>query len=199
MNKIKSFLCLSLLLLGATALGMNNLDEQLIKAAYCGNLGEVQRLIREGASVEVKSNEGSTPLMLAARRGYEVVCRLLIEHGALIEVQNDRGGFTPLIFAAWNRHEDVCKLLIDVQLERARKYGAAKTAIATFLGIVRKRCQNLPCQMQKEIAQLIARQALATVQKSKRQVIDQINDIGDLEIKAKWLEYVNQQMNSVNK
>lgn len=84
--------------------------------------------------------------------------------------------------------------MIDLELESARK----KKAVKTFLGIARKRSKYLPCQMQKDIAQLIARQAYAIVYKSKRPVTEQINDIGDLDIRAKWLAYVNEQMNSVN-
>ena len=199
MNKITNFLCLSLLLLGATALGMDNSPErQLISAVVNGKFEKVKELIAQDLSVEMKDVYGSTLLHLAAVNGHMHISELLIARGASVEARNDYG-HTPLSWAAWNRQVGVCKLLIDLELKRERKYRAVKAAMATFLGIVRKRRENLPCQMQKDIAQLIARQALATVRKSKRLVIEQINDIANPENRAKWLAYANEQMNSVNK
>jgi len=198
MNKITNFLCLSLLLLGATALGMDNPEKQLIWAVVDGKFGKVKELIAQDLSVEMKDVYGSTLLLLAAVNGHMHISELLIARGASVEARNPMG-HTPLSWAAWNRQEGVCKLLIDLELKRERKYRAVKAAMATFLGIVRKRRENLPCQMQKDIAQLIARQALATVRKSKRSVTEQINDIANPENQAKWLAYANEQMNAVNK
>lgn len=84
MNKITNFLCLSLLLLGATALGMNNPDEQLLDTARDGNFEEVKRLIEQSASIEVKDPFGSTLLILAAANGHEDICKLLIARGASV-------------------------------------------------------------------------------------------------------------------
>jgi ankyrin repeat protein len=250
-DRLTNFLCLSLLLLGATALGMDHtnekLDQELLNAARHGNLEEAQRLIKEGASVEAKNNYGLTLLMLAAREGHEDVCKLLIDSKASVEAKDNHGrtllnlviaygnenvmkllianrasvevhdnfGWTPLMcaarfgeeamcrfliaqgasvqannnqggislsLAALHGHEAVCKLLIDVQLN------PAKAAIATFLGIARKRYENLPCQMQYDVAKMIGHQGF---QLAKWPVLKQINLIENIEKKAKWLEYVN--------
>jgi hypothetical protein len=302
MNKITNFLCLSILLLGATALGMNSPEAQLIEAAKNGNLEKVQGLIAQGASIEAKDKSRMTPLIWAAFNGHENVCRLLVANKASIEAK-DFVGSTPLHFAVEFGHEDVCRLLIenkasiygvengytylhraasgghegicrllienkasvdtktinyeetplhnaagrghegicrlliknkasvdvkhaggcsplmsaashkgdatgrghspvcrlliDIQLEQARIY---KTAIATFLGISRKRAANLPCQMQKEIAQLIARQAFEYVQQDKQRVIAQVNPPNisfwdNRKTKGELLAYVNQRFN----
>lgn len=110
-NKITNFLCLSLLLLGATVMGMNNPEEQLRNAAESGNLEEVERLIALGAAIEAKDNEGRTPLRYAASNGHEAVCRLLIEKNAIVEAK-DNSGRTSLMRAAQYGHEAVCRLLI---------------------------------------------------------------------------------------
>jgi ankyrin repeat protein len=229
MNKITNFLCLSLLLLGATVLGMHKSDEKLgrklLKAAMSGNFEEVERLIAQGASVEAKDIDGATPLSWAAGQGYEDVCKLLIGSKASIESKSNRGstplicaaamgldavcrlliikkasidvkdneGCTALSWAASRGGDAVCNLLIDVRLGEVREN---KAAIATFLGIMRKRRENLPCLMQYDVAKMIAHQAL---QLAKWPLIEQLNEIGNSEIRAKWLVCVNQQMNSVNK
>jgi ankyrin repeat protein len=220
-DRLTNFLCLNLLLLGATALGMDytnaRLGQELFNAAQHGNLEEAQRLIKEGASIEAKDNYGITPLILAAVTGHETMCKLLIDNKASLEAENNNG-WTPLMLAAIEGHEDVCKLLIDSKasveaedndgwtpLRMAATDGHKavckllidtqlnKPAIATFLGIVRKRPQSLPCQMQYDVAKIIAHQAF---QLAKWPVIKQISMIASKKKRAKWSAYVNQQMNS---
>jgi ankyrin repeat protein len=224
MNKITNFLCLNLLLLGATVLGMNNPDEQLLDAAHGGDLDEVEILIAQGASVNAKNESRWTPLIYAAMRGYEAVCKLLIEKNASVEAKDNDGrtpltwaarydrmavcklliankasveakdndGWTPLIWAARCGHDVVCMLLIDVQLEEARK---SKAAIATFLGIVKKRRDNLPCHIHYDVAKIIARQAFESVQQDKQCVVAQIGKGGIQALKDSLKAHVNQKLN----
>lgn len=111
MNKIISSLCLSLLLLGATALGMSYPEWQLHEAAKDGNLKKVERLIAQGVSIETKDNCGRTPLMWAAIFDHEDVCQLLIRNKASIEAR-DHGQMTPLLCAVKYGSQDACKLLM---------------------------------------------------------------------------------------
>jgi len=194
MNKVTNFLCLSLLLLGATAAGMNNPEEQLLGAARRGNLGEVKELIAQGASADLKDCLKCGPLYYAAMYGHVAVCKLLIDEKASIDAKSHIG-WTPLNIASMNGREDVCRFLIDVELEPVIK---DKAAIVTFLGIVRNRKRNLPCHMHYDVAKIIGRQAFVTVQQSKRSLIDQVNQLG-ARAKVQWLAYANKQMNSVNK
>jgi len=190
-DRLINFLCLSLSLLGATVQGMNNPEKKLIEAAFRGDLKEAERLIAQGVSVEAKINFHMNPLISAARFGHEDMCKMLIENKASV-VARDIIGQTPLIWAVRSGHEAVCRLLIDEQLKLARQN---KAAIIAFLGIMRKRPEKLPCQMQKDIAQLIARQAFETVKRDKKPVIEQINRLGYDQPKDEWLAYIHQQMN----
>ncbi len=189
MNKVINFLCLILLLLGATAQGMDRLDNQLLNAVWDRKFKEVERLIALGASVEAKDCFGNTPMIWAAREGRVAICKLLIENKASV-LARDRSGHTPLMCAAYAGHEAVGRFLIDEQLKLPRQN---KAAIVTFLGIVRKRSKNLPCHMHYDVAQLIARQ---TLQLAKWPVIEQVNHYWYNYSKDKWLAYVKQQMNS---
>ncbi len=74
----------------------------------------IRRLIREGADVNSKDDDGMTPLMLAASESKtpEVVS-LLIEAGADVNAKDD-DGMTPLTFAIWkSRTPEVVTLLIE--------------------------------------------------------------------------------------
>ena len=164
-------------------------------AAGNGHEAMCKLLIENKASVDAKNNHGWTPLYCAAANGHEAICKLLIANKASVEAKNNIGS-PPLYYAARNGHEAVCKLLIDMQLKVVRKN---KAAIVTFLGIARKRAANLPCQMQKDVAIMIARQALETVQRDKQPTIIELNKIRNPILKAKLLAHVKQQMNSVNK
>lgn len=112
MNKITNFLCLSLLLLSATALGMDTPEEQLVKAAGKGQLEEVERLIAQGVSIEATDRYNCTPMHRAAQNGCEDVCRLLLGKGASVGAKNNVG-WTPLHWAALKGHTALCELLIE--------------------------------------------------------------------------------------
>lgn len=153
MTKIINFLCLSLLLLGATALGMDPVyacpgiqtrqatpgavvdpidqGKQLIDAARRGNLEEVKELIAHGASVEAKDDYGATPLSFAVLNNHEEMCKLLIANKAIVDEKNNEEA-TPLVVAARNGRENICRLLIanKATVEAKDIYGWTSLAYA---------------------------------------------------------------------
>ena len=70
-------------------------DESLIEAAKRGDLDEVKRLIENGADVNIKDNDGDTPLHYAASGGHLDVVKFLVENGADVNAK-DKYGRTPL-------------------------------------------------------------------------------------------------------
>jgi hypothetical protein len=121
-----------------------DLDIQLRKAAFKGNIDECKALIERGASVhgDVTDNEFS-PLQSAAVGGHSAVCALLIKHGADVGAKG-HGELTALQLAVYGgmiatteyliRHcgEDVNQVTHDgVTLEQlAREVVRADTADA---------------------------------------------------------------------
>lgn len=59
-------------------------------------------LLAKGAKPDIKDNEGSTPLAVAAQLGFVDGVQTLLGHGAGVNVANSRGE-TPLILAVHNR------------------------------------------------------------------------------------------------
>ena len=70
----------------------------------------VSLLLDSRADVDAKNSVGMTPLHLAAREGFLVVAKMLVEHHADLKITDQRG-WTALKWAEMSRHEDVTALL----------------------------------------------------------------------------------------
>jgi hypothetical protein len=92
-------------------------------AAYFGIYEAANTLIGRGQSLDLKDNDGRTPLSWAAEKEHEAVVKLLLEKGAGLETK-DEYGQTPLSWAAEHGHEAVVKLLLEkgAELETKDKY-----------------------------------------------------------------------------
>ncbi|NSX83874.1 ankyrin repeat domain-containing protein, partial [Wolbachia endosymbiont of Atemnus politus] len=76
------------------------LNRQLFDAFMEGNVEQVEKLKNEGANILKTAEEnGMTVLHLAASYGQEERVKMLIERGAHID-QEDNKGMTPLYYAA---------------------------------------------------------------------------------------------------
>jgi ankyrin repeat protein len=93
-------------------------------------LGALLLLREQGASVLVKSKDGSTPLHFAAQAGHEEVVSKLVELGAVLSSQNDYG-YAPLHMAALGGHATVALLLIEHQADVSTKTNRGVTALHT--------------------------------------------------------------------
>lgn len=85
-------------------------SEPLYSAACEGDTERVRTLIAWGASPSMKF-EGLPALECAARSGNLEVVRVLLDHGANIEAQNEFDGHTALDSAKENGHQAVINLL----------------------------------------------------------------------------------------
>ena len=72
----------------------------------------VQRALDAGADVNMKDEDGHTPLHWACTYGNEEICRLLLEHGADPNARDDNGR-TPLHWACLYNHTAIVRLLIE--------------------------------------------------------------------------------------
>ncbi|MDB4794758.1 ankyrin repeat domain-containing protein [bacterium] len=82
-------------------------DRALFNAASGGNIEAVKQHLTAGTDVEVKDNNGFTPLHIATRE----VAELLIAEGADVNAKG-LGGSTPLHLAAMRGHKETAELLI---------------------------------------------------------------------------------------
>ena len=85
-------------------------DEELLMAAYSGNVAEIESALSRGANVNMRGESGYTPLMFASLNNRLDVVRKLIEAGADVNVQND--GDTALRQAMRKYNFDVARALL---------------------------------------------------------------------------------------
>ena len=75
-----------------------------------GDTEGLERLIK--ALVNKKNDDDSAPIHLAAEKGHKDIVKLLLDHGANIDVK-DNDGETPIYRAAVKGHTETVKLLLD--------------------------------------------------------------------------------------
>ncbi|EAY06523.1 ankyrin repeat protein, putative [Trichomonas vaginalis G3] len=98
------------------------------KAAEYGNLRLVERLVEHGFDIEIKNNNGDTPLIWASYYGHLEVVQYLISVGADKEAKNNNGD-TALIWASRDGHLEVVQYLISVGADKEAKDNSENTPL----------------------------------------------------------------------
>lgn len=91
---------------------VGELDRNLIRYAYAGDLAKVKALVDKGANVNVGDQNQRTPLIFAATNGHTPVVKFLITAGAIVDAK-DGGGWTALLYASKRSFNDTAALLVD--------------------------------------------------------------------------------------
>jgi ankyrin repeat protein len=107
-------ICLPLLLGSYFVLHSSWADQSklLLHAARVGKIDSARRLIVEkGAKVNCSTQSGTTPLMLAAKRGDIELAKLLLTYKAEINAR-DQSGRTAIMFAELSNHVEMVRFLV---------------------------------------------------------------------------------------
>ncbi|KAI9037200.1 uncharacterized protein KD926_000774 [Aspergillus affinis] len=94
-------------------------------AAYLGNVAWAKLLISEHIHlISRKDNYGRTPLSWAVNQGHRDMVKLLVDHGARVNVK-DRSRLTALHIAATGQHKDIMSVLLNqgARLESKTEHG----------------------------------------------------------------------------
>lgn len=87
--------------------------DAFLEAAQRGDVETVQNILEIGVNVNMTDIGGQSALWLAASADHLEVVKLLLKHGADIEVRNSLMGWTPLHIAAYNGHADMVQALVS--------------------------------------------------------------------------------------
>ena len=136
---------------------LKNGRNQLMIASEVGDSAIVKMLLdARPDDLNVKTNLGITPLILAVRTGCKEVVKSLLEQGAEINHEAS-GGLTPLILACLNGHSEIVELLL--------KQGAVidKTGNNNFIPIVK-----IALKRYEEVVELLLKEGVSLNQKDSR-------------------------------
>ncbi len=106
-------ICLLALLSVCCAVAAQDMNEDLLEAARKSDAAKVKDLLAKGANVNAKSPYGATPLFFACDRGSVEVVKVLLEHGADVNVQDTFYRATPLAWALNKGKPEIIKLLVE--------------------------------------------------------------------------------------
>ena len=84
---------------------------QLHAACLDGNTDAVQALLGNSADVNMKDDDGDTPLLIACRNGHMGVVKALLNNEADVNMKDDDRD-TPLLIASRNGHMGIVKALL---------------------------------------------------------------------------------------
>lgn len=90
---------------------MKKENEKLFQACFTGNVADLKLAIKECDDLNVKNNEGQTPLCLVAKCRYDLV-KLLVENGADVNLQSDER-ISPLHWAVEFDNEEIVEYLLS--------------------------------------------------------------------------------------
>ncbi len=102
-----------LLCLAASAARAGELENQMLAAARRGDAEAVKAAIAQGADVNARFRYGTTALFPACDKGHIEVVRVLLEHGANVNLKDSFYGATPLTWAAMNSRTEIIGLLLE--------------------------------------------------------------------------------------
>ena len=86
----------------------NSLIHEIIK----GNITEVQRLLDDDANLELKDQNGYTPLMYAVKQQNPQMVEMLADFGANVNISDDLED-TPLVWASSMNNTEIVKILLE--------------------------------------------------------------------------------------
>ena len=89
----------------------DDIDFNLLVAAFHGYESEVLRLLNKGANINTQTDEGITPLNYAVSGGYLKTVKILTLNGANVHLK-DWNGISPLISASKNGFTEIAEELI---------------------------------------------------------------------------------------
>ncbi|MGH8671528.1 MAG: ankyrin repeat domain-containing protein [Burkholderiales bacterium] len=93
-------------------LGIEYSLQGFVKSVENGDKSAVDAFLRSGIDVDIRSENGWTPLMVAAFNGREDIAHALIQRGANIRAR-DHNGYSPIHWAAFKGYNSVVELLIS--------------------------------------------------------------------------------------
>lgn len=114
-----------------------NLNQQLIKASKKDNLQAIQGLLKNGANINFRDNQGRTALMIATYNNNFETSKMLIQTGADVNILDNLKN-NPFLYAGAEGYIDILKLTIkaNANVSLLNRYGGTALIPASEHGYV---------------------------------------------------------------
>ncbi|XP_041104892.1 ankyrin repeat and MYND domain-containing protein 2-like [Polyodon spathula] len=112
-------------------------EKELVHAIAEGNVQEASRVLGcKGVRVNCLDEHGMTPLMHAAYKGKEDMCKLLLQHGADVNCNEHEYGYTALMFAGFSGNKNITWMMLEAGAETnvVNSIGRTAAQMAAFVG-----------------------------------------------------------------
>lgn len=103
------------------------MDERMLEAARQSDLFVLEGLLRDESRADIRNENGTTPLHMAARMGHLEAMKLILLKGGKIDAK-DNEGKTPLMEAAAFGRPNAVKLLLKLLADKEIKDNKGRTA-----------------------------------------------------------------------
>ena len=126
------------------AMSLSKLEELCKTETEVPNPIEISSFLKsEPSVVDLRDSEGMSLLMHTSYRGNLQLTRLLIKHGASVNVMSRPAYYTPLMFAGIGNHVELCRLLLSSGAKTGLTNSIDKKAaeMASFVG--NKECARI--------------------------------------------------------
>lgn len=145
---------------------------EIIVAAARGDVKEIERCVRLGASVDEQGTHGYTPLIVAASGGHQAAVEYLLTLGANVHLCNTAGA-SALRTAAVLGHQKICEVLLNAGAKR----NAPMVAIAVQRAL-EKGNREIAAFLRSQVAPRVAHSALMdTILRSDTTVVDSVRQL----------------------
>lgn len=106
-------------------------------ATFCGDLDLMQLLHQHKADIHVRTDKGTSPLMIACYNGHLAAVNWLLKQGCQSDMKHSNDlGFTALHYAAKNGHSAIARVLLDhkADIDYRDKEGKTPLTVAVING-----------------------------------------------------------------
>ncbi|MEO0202771.1 MAG: ankyrin repeat domain-containing protein [candidate division WOR-3 bacterium] len=101
-------------------------SQKLLESVSRGELSKTKDFINKGADINIKNNNGKTPLHIAVENEYEDIVKLLLEKNVDVNIKDNEGN-TPLHKAVKNGNYFIIKELLKFGADKNIKNNEGKT------------------------------------------------------------------------
>ena len=113
----------------------------LLHAAAAFNRTDlINLLLKHGATIDVRSIDGSTALMVASEQGQVAAVQLLLKQSASVDLASANDGISSLISAARNGHASVVAVLLKHSADPDQQSASFSTALVQAAGAGHTEC-----------------------------------------------------------